>query len=85
MNSNCRLTCNNLKLSLGGTIPIEIQPYAEDGSESCYTNLKPDLVVVDRRSNDVHIFVVTIAGITINKYKLLFIVHGNEKRWILAY
>lgn len=43
---------------------MEVQPYAEDGSESCYTNLKPDLVVVDRRSNDVHLFVISIADDT---------------------
>jgi hypothetical protein len=48
-------------MKLGGTIPMELQPYAEDGTESCYTNLKPDMVIVDRRTNDVHIFVVSIA------------------------
>ena len=40
---------------------MEIQPYAEDGTESCYTNLKPDMVIIDRRTNDVHLFVVSIA------------------------
>jgi hypothetical protein len=52
-----------LSLPAGGTIPIELLPNPVPGNdEACRTDLKPDLVVIDRDSNQLHIFVITIAG-----------------------
>ena len=49
------------QLPAGGTVPKELLPNSlpeNDGPST--TELKPDLVVIDRESNQVHIFVISI-------------------------
>ena len=45
--------------SIGGTIPQELLPAAVPGTDDA--SLNPDLVVIDRDSNQLHIFVLSIA------------------------
>jgi hypothetical protein len=46
----------------GGTIPLELLPTLDSGSgEVQFTDINPDFVIVDRQTNHVHIFVISIA------------------------